>query len=82
MMPKIHPNIGNNIGQTYSVIPNDSNIKYIKKNGPPNTTTIMMATLAQTLSLKWNHWVLFISWSYKGSEGVKVNLSEEPSFKD
>lgn len=31
---------------------------------------MITATLAQTLSLKWNHWVLLISWSYKGSEGA------------
>ncbi len=68
MIPKVHPSIGNKMGQTYSVIPNDSNMMYIKRNMPPNATTMVIATLAQMLLLKWNHWILLFTLSYKGSE--------------
>jgi hypothetical protein len=39
--------MGYRMGQTYSAIPNDSNMRYMKKNVPPRIMMMPKTTLAQ-----------------------------------
>ena len=55
MIPMVHPNIGNIMGQTYSVIPKYSKIMKAMRNDPPNAVIIEIATFAKTLLLNRNH---------------------------
>jgi len=54
--PKVQARIGNRIGQTYSVMPNDSNMIKMNRKVIPKLNMMDRTTLFKTKLLTWIHW--------------------------